>query len=269
MSEVAEYWRHPAVPGVGLMRARFVRHGFSRHSHDTFAIGVLRAGAEDLLIGHNTHHVMVGGVVMINPDVVHTGRPAAREGWAYRVLYPTVDVLAEVSGTSSPWFKEPVVYDSAAEIAILQAHRAAETGDRLAAGTLLTRALGYLYNAYGGGRRPDSTGAHSRSVDQAREILHERLVDPPSLGELAAEVGTGQFALLRSFRARYGLPPHAYLNQQRVRQACALLEAGVPAAQVAVTVGFTDQSHLSRHFRRTIGVAPGHYQRKNVQDRHR
>jgi hypothetical protein len=84
--EVAEYRRHPAVPGVDLMRARYVRHGFTRHSHDTFAIGVVRAGAEDLVIGDHAHPVTAGGVAMINPDVVHTARPAAEEGWAYRVL---------------------------------------------------------------------------------------------------------------------------------------------------------------------------------------
>jgi AraC-like DNA-binding protein len=100
-----------------------------------------------------------------------------------------------------------------------------------------------------------------------RDLLHERIVDPPSLAELAAEVGTGQFAVLRAFRARFGMPPHAYLNQLRVRRACALLDAGTPAAQVAVAVGFADQSHLSRHFRRVVGVAPGRYQRKNVQER--
>jgi hypothetical protein len=47
---------------------------------------VVRAGAEDLVIGDHAHRVTAGGVAMINPDVVHTARPAAEEGWAYRVL---------------------------------------------------------------------------------------------------------------------------------------------------------------------------------------
>jgi AraC-like DNA-binding protein len=107
----------------------------------------------------------------------------------------------------------------------------------------------------------------AREAAAVRDILHGRLVDPPSLGELAALVGTSRFALLRAFRARYGLPPHAYLNQLRVRRARTLLDEGTPAAAVAVAVGFADQSHLSRHFRRLVGLAPGRYQRNNVQAR--
>jgi AraC-like DNA-binding protein len=96
------------------------------------------------------------------------------------------------------------------------------------------------------------------------------MADPPTLAGLAAELGTGPFALLRAFRARWGLPPHTWLTDARVRRACRLLAAGTPPAEAAVAVGFTDQAHLSRHFARAVGVPPGAYRRergrKNVQD---
>ena len=265
--DVAHYWRHPAVPGVDLMRAHFVRHGFARHTHDTYAIGAVRSGFEDLLVGGELHRVPPGAVVLLNPDVVHTGRAVDADGWSYRVFYPDVAVLREATGSDRPWFREPVVHDPTAAAAILRAHRAAESGDRLASGTLLMSALSLLWHGYGGGPRRTPEPNDGRAVAAAREILHERTVDPPSLGELAAEVGASQFALARAFRATYGLPPHAYVNQLRVRLARAKLAAGEPVATVAVTVGFTDQSHLTRHFRGTVGVTPGRYRSKNVQDR--
>jgi AraC-like DNA-binding protein len=262
----AHYWRHPAVPGVDLMRAHYVRHGFARHAHDTFAIGTVRMGAETMSIGAETHRIGAGGVVLLNPETVHDGHPASRDGVRYRVFYPEVAVVAEAVGRH-PWFADPVVHDPAAAAAMLAAHRAAESDDRLTSGTLLVELLSFLGHRHGGGVRRTLADSGGRAVAAAREILHERLVDPPSLRELAAAVGTGQYALVRAFRARHGLPPHAYLTQLRVRAARALLDAGVPPAQVAVAVGFTDQPHLGRHFRRAVGVAPGHYQRKNVQDR--
>jgi AraC-like DNA-binding protein len=265
MEELAHYWQHPAVSGVDLLRASYVKHGFTRHTHDTFAIGVARHGVEELLVGTETHLVSAGGVVLLNPEVVHTGRPVGTDGWAYRAFYPDVAVLAEVTGVTSPWFTEPVVYDATAAAALQQAHLAAQSGDRLASATLLALALSGL--TYGRQRTPSAAGSHA--VRDARAILHERLVDPPSLAELAAEVGTGQYSLLRAFRTAHGLPPHAYLNQLRVRRARALLDAGEQVAQAAVAVGFVDQSHLTRHFRRIVGVTPGAYRRKNVQDRAR
>jgi AraC-like DNA-binding protein len=251
------------------MHARYARHAFARHAHETFAVGVVQDGAEELLIGDEVHRVVAGGIVMINPEVVHTGRPVSGGQMVYRVFYLDVAVVAEVTGIDDPWFGEPVTYDAGAAAAVNRAHRAAEAGDRLAAGTLLTDAVRELWWRYGGRPPVDGQPADRLAVQGARDILHARIADPPGLRELAAEVGADQFELVRAFRATYGLPPHAYLNQQRVRHACALLRDGRPPADVAVLVGFVDQSHLSRHFRRIMGVPPGRYQRKNVQDRPR
>lgn len=267
MTDIAHYWRHPAVSGVDLMRARFVRHGFTRHSHETFALGVVRSGSEELMVDGVRHVVPAGRVVLLNPDVVHTGAPVDAAGWAYRVFYPAADVLAEATGCADPWFTRSIVDDPAAAAVLGRAHLAAEKADRLASESLLTTALSLLWQRHGGGRRTAEPAGGTRDAELARDILHTRMVDPPSLGELADTVGANRFALLRAFRARYGLPPHAYLNQLRVRRARSLLDEGLPAASVAAAVGFADQSHLSRHFRRVVGLTPGRYQRNNVQAR--
>lgn len=267
MQDSARVWVHPTAPSVNLMRARFVTHAFGQHSHPTFSIGVVQRGTEQLRIGARTELVRSGGIALINPDVVHTGRPVDPHGWTYRVLYPPVELLADIAGTDAPWFGQQFVYDSDAVGALLAAHRASEAGDRLTSSTLLRTALGYLLMKYGEPRPPPpSPAAGSRQVEAARELLCERLVDAPSLDELAAAVGSGRFALVRAFRERYGLPPHAYLIEQRLRRACELLDQNVPPGMVAAQTGFADQSHLTRHFRRRLGVPPGQYRRKNVQD---
>jgi AraC-like DNA-binding protein len=102
------------------------------------------------------------------------------------------------------------------------------------------------------------------AVGTVRDLLHERLADPPTLAELAVMTELSQFSLLRAFRAEMGLPPHAYLNQLRVRQARLLLDDGISAADVAAEVGFADQAHLTRHFKRVVGVPPAAYQRERL-----
>uniref|UniRef100_UPI000B1FC9F0 helix-turn-helix domain-containing protein n=1 Tax=Streptomyces torulosus TaxID=68276 RepID=UPI000B1FC9F0 len=97
---------------------------------------------------------------------------------------------------------------------------------------------------------------------RARAVLLERMADPPTLERLAADLGTSPFALLRAFRTAYGMPPHSWLTDARVRRARALLDAGTAPAEAAVAVGFTDQPHLNRHFSRIVGVPPGAYQRE-------
>jgi transcriptional regulator GlxA family with amidase domain len=102
-------------------------------------------------------------------------------------------------------------------------------------------------------------------VAAVRDLLATRMEEPPSLAELAALTGLSQFALLRAFRGATGLPPHAYLNQLRVRRARLLLDDGLPPAEVAARTGFADQAHLTRHFKRVVGVPPAAYQRERLQ----
>jgi AraC-like DNA-binding protein len=67
------------------------------------------------------------------------------------------------------------------------------------------------------------------------------------------------FHLLRVFRNRAGFPPHEYQTQVRIAHARRLIRAGVPLSQTAVETGFFDQSHLSRNFKRIVGVTPRQY----------
>jgi AraC-like DNA-binding protein len=105
-------------------------------------------------------------------------------------------------------------------------------------------------------------------VQQVRAYLEAHYAANVSLEQLAALTNFSSFHLVRVFRTAIGLPPHAYLTQVRLRHAKRLLAAGLPIAQVAAEIGFTDQSHLARHFKQLAGVTPGQYAqgRKNVQD---
>ncbi len=109
------------------------------------------------------------------------------------------------------------------------------------------------------------TGAVARQV---MDRLADQLTGPPALAELAAEAGLSRYQLLRSFRAEVGMPPYAWLAQHRVARARVLLEQGHRPAEAATLTGFADQAHLTRWFRRVVGVTPGAY-RNGVQDSRR
>jgi len=99
------------------------------------------------------------------------------------------------------------------------------------------------------------------AVERARELLTSRVADPPSLCELADAVGANRFVLLRGFRRRFGVTPWAFVLRLRVERARALLGRGGDIVEVAHALGFADQSHLSRTFKRTVGLSPAVYRR--------
>lgn len=267
--EWAHYWHHPGVAGVDLLHARYLRHSFARHVHQTYAIGLVTSGVEEFEHAGSLVRLGAGELALVNPQTVVTGRAGAPQGWTYRMLYPSVDTVRDVASDlglrGTPVFTSPVGRDRGLAALLVRAHQAAESGDVSASSRLLHELLTGLMLRFAAERRgvqPSPVGTDC--ARRAREILLARLTDRPTLATLAGGLGVSPFALSRAFTARFGLPPHAYLNQQRVRTACSMLADGTPIAQVATDVGFTDQAHLTRHFRRIVGVTPGAYRRARL-----
>ncbi|MFD0268105.1 AraC family transcriptional regulator [Streptomyces sp. NPDC127106] len=266
--EWARHWQYAELPGLDLLRAHYIRHAFPRHAHDGYVIAAVTGGIEEVGLPGGTVHAGPGSVVLINPEVPHTARAGVPEGWAYATLYPSreliADVAAEIAGLrGTPGFTVDAVTDPRTSHAITEIHRAAEEGNALAADTLLRTTVARILARHAGplpARTAKSAGASGAA--RARAVLQERMADPPSLEQLAAELGTSPFALLRAFRERYGMPPHTWLTDARVRRARRMLDAGTAPAEAAAAVGFTDQPHLNRHFTRIVGVTPGAYRRE-------
>lgn len=97
-------------------------------------------------------------------------------------------------------------------------------------------------------------------LSRVERILRARFMETLRLGDLAAEVGIHPVHVARTFRAYRGFTIGSFVRQLRVSRACALLsELNQPLAQLAVELGFSDQSQFTRTFRRTTGVTPGRY----------
>lgn len=275
--ERARHWQYAELPGVDLLRARYIRKTFVRHTHEHFVIAAIAEGVEVFHHRGADQYAGAGALALVNPDTPHTGRAGVPEGWQYGAVYPSPDVVAEIAAETTlirgtPGFVKPVLDDPYAVGLVHRVLRAADEGNALAADTLLRVAVTRLLRLNGGAppqREVRTAGA--RIAVRAREVLEERMAEPPSLEKLAADLGTSPFALLRAFRGLYGMPPHTWLTDARVRRARRLLDAGGSPAEAALAVGFTDQPHLNRHFARIVGVPPGAYQRerKNVQDTRR
>ncbi|MDX2880758.1 AraC family transcriptional regulator, partial [Streptomyces ipomoeae] len=105
----------------------------------------------------------------------------------------------------------------------------------------------------------DTVPGASTIAHAVRDRLADELMTPPSLADLATDLGLSRYQLLRAFRTTMGMPPYAWLAQHRVSRARGLLESGARPADVAGQVGFADQAHMTRWFRRVLGVTPAAY----------
>jgi AraC-like DNA-binding protein len=100
---------------------------------------------------------------------------------------------------------------------------------------------------------------------RARERLGVDLADELSLEQLARDAGCDKYVLLRAFKRRWGITPHALRVCMRIEAARALLARGHAPVDVAALTGFADQSHLGRHFKTIVGLTPAAYRRGDAQ----
>jgi AraC-like DNA-binding protein len=103
-------------------------------------------------------------------------------------------------------------------------------------------------------------GPRRKSLEPALAHIHQHLGEPLRLELLAGLCGLSLWRFARVFRERVGTSPGRYVNERRIEHAQALLHQGLPAARVASEVGFYDQSHLNRRFKRQCGMTPGQFQ---------
>jgi len=249
-----------ALPGVEAMTL-LTDHAFPRHSHDGFGIGVMTTGAQRSWSGIGPVESTAGDVITVNPGEMHDGTPInGARGWRMLYLAPVLvaqevaEVIGDAPEIARPAFRDPVM---GGLFERLFARATAAVPEPLALEEDLLRVLVRLLRQHGA--RPRPVRPTPPGVAAARRRLDEAPEQPATLVELAALSGVDRFTLLRGFARETGATPHAYLVQRRVRLARRLLAAGHVPAEAALQAGFADQSHLTRAFRRQLGVTPASY----------
>lgn len=262
-------WHTSAFCDTGLLHARYVRQTFPRHFHESFVVCVNERGTHGSWYRGANVIIPQRAVTVVPPGEVHTGQPVPGWPWHYRAMYPSVALLTELAGdaglrrTQIPSFPSLWFNDAALSQAFLRAHRAHEQDpDPLVAEGGVVEVLSALVRRHTLGPRE---GAERQlphgAVQRAIEYLNDCFADRITLDHLARVLRVTRYVVLRVFRRATGIPPYAYLTQIRVERAKQLLQADLPIATVAQRVGFADQSHLTRHFRRLVGVTPGVFAR--------
>lgn len=265
-TEHSIYFHPPGLDGIEALHARFVRHAYRPHSHPTWTVAVVERGAARFTLDDTHQRADAGELFVLEPEAVHTGMAAVPEGWTYKVLYIEPRLLHEWAERDSrpPRAARWVVFrDPALLRALARAHAALAAG---AGGLAADEAVLTAVAALRPHLRPEPskrrrTHAEHAAVRIARDVMRENWNRRIALVDLAAAAGLSRFELVRRFHEQSGLTPFAFQRDLRIAHARRLLRDGVTPAAVAASCGFADQAHLSRVFKRIVGVTPGRYAR--------
>ena len=274
---ISKIWHIPMLQHLELLRGQHLVQSFPLHTHEQYAIGVIEHGALGFYYRGENVVASVGQINLCIPDEPHTGQPATLEGWGYRMFYLEPDflenIVSDMAGFSGglPFFQSGVISDDAVALELLNVHRLLEkpATSLLESETVLQLFLGRFIRRYADANiQPKQFKSESRAVRLMKDFLEAYFAEDVSLNALSRVTGLNRFHLVHVFTKAVGIAPHAFLRQVRVRQAKKLLLEGHGIAEVALACGFTDQSHLTRWFKRLWSVTPAQY-RNSIQDNYK
>jgi AraC-like DNA-binding protein len=262
-----KFWRDEALP---FIEARSIDDGrevcYAKHSHETFSIGAVTGGHSAYVNRHASEWIGAGAVVLMNPDDVHACNPVADERWSYRMLHVDVDWLTGLQhdlgfsdnhafrAFSQTMTTDPTLFAGLNRLyAILVDDDSESMRKESAALTFFSEVQQKLNPA----PLPDCDA--SGQLARAAEFIAENCTRPLKLEDVCKAAELSASHLIRAFKQRYGMTPHAYLINRRIQYSRAQLRRGYPIADVALDAGFADQAHLQRTFKRLVAATPGQY----------
>ncbi|EIB7198135.1 AraC family transcriptional regulator [Acinetobacter baumannii] len=265
-----EFWQDRRMPYVETRRSCFGRTCYKSHSHPTFSIGAIDEGNSVFQSSFGTAQKITAGTLVIVPaHVEHSCNPKPNQAWSYQMLHLDLAWLNQLYSE----FQEQGL-----DLHIPQ-HKPLIIKDE------------FLYEAF---TEMNETlfDAQKLIFEKEQSLLHclihlllphfilEEIQKPQylykdflnlidvisssegfiSLEELAQRVGLSRYAIIRLFKANVGLTPHAFQINLKINQAREQLKKGVPLAELAVNLGFSDQSHFHKAFKAHTGVTPRQFQ---------
>lgn len=267
----AQSWvdlKQDADTGIEVIRAHFEGHAYDPHWHDSYLIGFTEQGVQQFHCRRALFSSVPGQTFFLEPGDIHDGHAPTPGGFTYSTLYlepawlqrALPALFEQAPDDCLPGVPRTQPDDPGLLPCIANALQALSDNEpRIVRDAALDALLERISRSLHWRQQLPGNPQIPSVALRARDYLHAHFHENIGLDELARVCGVDRFRLCRAFKAAFGIAPHGYLIQLRLVRARRLLALGTTPADVASDLGFADQSHLGRWFRRANGVTPGAY----------
>ncbi|UGQ24861.1 AraC family transcriptional regulator [Acinetobacter calcoaceticus] len=265
-----EFWQDGRMPYVETRRSCFSRTCYKSHSHPTFSIGAIDEGNSVFQSSFGTAQKISAGTLVIVPaHIEHSCNPVPDQAWSYQMLHLDISWLnqwyaefqKEGFDLNLPQHRPLIIKDENLYQAFSDMNETLFDSQKL----ILEKEQSLIYCL------TQLLLPHFILEEiQKTQYLYESFLDLIyiiksserfiSLEELAQQVGLSRYTIIRLFKANVGLTPHAFQINLKINQARAQLKQGIPLAELAVNLGFSDQSHFHKAFKAHTGITPRQFQ---------
>lgn len=244
------------------LEAFFSGHAYDSHRHDTFAVGLTLSGIQSFHYGGCVQHNIPGSTMVLYPDEKHDGMAGTHAGFHYKMVYIKPELIQQILRGSSLHFikngisQHPILFQKVKNLLSCLSpnyRNELEEEDAFYEFVMVLRDIS-------GGLQKGKQPLDYSMAERAREYIHCSLQETISLADIEQNIGCDRWSISRHFRGIFGTSPHRYIIMRRLDQVKLFLLLKKPLAEAAIMAGFFDQSHMTKHFKKTFGITPLHWQ---------
>jgi len=266
--EILRVTRIPEIPFIRIVSGSAIVNDFAKHIHSDICVGIVTSGERIISVMKRAGLLEKNDIFVINKSEPHTCTSNSKRAHSYRVI--VID-SGFISGIANELSGSPdIVFENFIKGDTELSERMLELLDTLLNSDMTIEKESRLYSFIEMLIRyhSDCKGIHDSSkktspIEKVREYIDANFRDQISLAELSQISAVSPFHFNRLFCSEVGISPHTYQIHRRIEMSKKLLLENVLIADVSLEMGFSDQSHFSKFFKKIVGTTPGNFVRCN------
>jgi len=249
---------YKSFQGITALKASINKFSYKKHAHEEYAIGVTLKGIQDYSLDGCSQKSYENGIMFFNPDQIHDGKAGHyKEGLDYVMLYIKPELFLEgLEKKELVKFSNPVIYNEKIKQNILNLNSAIlNQKDETLCNELYLSLIDNFSSKYFMNNYSNET----EFIQKAKEIIYYELDNVLDLEKISQEFNLSKFQFIRMFKSNTNFSPYQYFLNTKLIHAKKHLDLTKDLYATVVEFGFTDLSHLNRHFKRIYGITAFEY----------
>lgn len=244
--------------GITALKASINKFSYKKHAHEEYAIGVTLKGVQDYSLDGSSLKSYENGIMLFNPEQIHDGKAEHyKEGLDYVMLYIKPELFLEgLEKKEIVKFSNPIIYDEKIKQDILNLNSAIlnEKDESICSELYLN-----LIDNFSSKDFLSQYKNETELIKKAKEMMYYELDNVLDLEAMSKEFNISKFQFIRIFKSNTNLSPYQYFLNAKLIHAKKYLDTTKDLYGCVVEFGFTDLSHLNRHFKKVYGVTAYEY----------
>ncbi len=260
-----QFYRDIDLPYFELKECDTSRLSYKKHTHEEYSLGIVDKGRSIFWYEGKSEEVSPQTIIFIPPDLVHSCNPQQKDHWKYKMLFINMAWMDSFMGSKErTLLRHSIVKANAVpEFFTLTNKMMDDVRKDISPlekeGSIIT-IFDKLFSHFKQVKNNNIRKELSK-LKIIKEYLHSRFCEKITLDHLEQISGVNKFHIIRLFKEEFNIPPHTYQTLLRVNYAKKQLQKKRPITEVALEVGFYDQSHFIKVFRSHTGITPDKYEK--------